>query len=325
MKHPDFFPMRSALPCLAAVLLGFAAPLAAHPAGEHLPPVAEGPVTILAPDRIKDAPFLPSPEYNPLYLAYRDFLHKLEDNHITVKVHSLTACDNGILLNTTALPATVRYILKRKVFGDKIAWSESGTPEDPVFILTVPDSGSFRITFPAKDWLLCTENTPPAPADDPVPGKTPSAEKTPAPTVSPAELLKAVPDDAVMAVVWPEPGATPEYPLLGEVRSLSLHIVRNASDPRPVHTRIVMAAKTIESAWKIQKACRDRIAQVYGDAAKLGEIPPELVNAFTVTRRDNEVTIFIALPDDMAKYVFTQFAASLQDEISRFAVPDNFK
>ena len=325
MKHPVFFPMRSALTCLAAALLGSAAPLAAHPAWEHLPAVTEGPVTILAPDRIRNAPFLPDPEYNPLYLAYRDFLNKLEDNHITVRVHSLTACGDGILLNASASPATVRYVLKRKIFGDRILWSESGTPDDPVFTLTVPDNGSFRITFPAKEWLLCTENKPPAPADDPVPGKIPSEGKKAAPTVSVAELLKAVPDDAVMAVVWPEPGVSPEYPLLGEVASLSLHIVRNAADLNPVRTKIVMAAKTADAAWKIQNACRDRIAQVYADAAQLGRIPPELVNAFTVTRKDAEVTISITLPDDMAKYVFTQFATTLREEISPFVVPDKLK
>ena len=324
MKRPDFFSLRSALICLAA-LPGFAAPLFAHPAGDFIPAAAEGPVTVLAPDRIRDAPFLPDPEYNPLYLACKDIRNKLEDNHISVKVHSVAVFGDGFLLNSTATPATVRYILKYKILHDRIAWSESGTPDDPVFLLTIPDNGSFRITFPAKDWLLCMENRPPAPADDPVPGKTPSDGKKSAPAVPLAELLKAVPDDAVMAYVWPEPGATPEYPLLGEVESISVHIVRDATDKRPVHATVAMPAKSPDAAQKIQNACRDRIAQVYRDAANLGEIPPELVNAFLVARKDNEVRIRIALPDDMAKYFFTMFATALQDEIRPFAVPENFK
>ena len=325
MIRPRFFSMQSAMIGLAAALAGFAEPLAAHPAGDFIPAAAEGPVTLLAPDRIKDAPFLPDAEYNPLYLAYKDFRNKLEDNHISVKVHSLAVCGDGFLLNSTATPATVRYILKYKILDDRIAWSESGTPENPVFHLTIPENGSFRITFPAKDWLLCTENRPPAPADDPVPeGKTPPAKKN-APPVSSAALLKAVPDDAVMAYVWPEPGAMPEYPLLGDVGSISFFVVRKEEDKRPVHATIAMPAKSSETAEKIRKVCQDRITQVYMDAAQLGEIPPELVNAFVVSRNDNEIGIHITLPDDMAKYFFTLFATTLLEEISPFAVPDKLK
>ena len=86
-----------------------------------------------------------------------------------------------------------------------------------------------------------------------------------------------------------------------------------------------MPAKTAEAALKIQRSCQDTITQVYSEAAKLGKIPPELVNAFTVTRNENEVAIRIALPDDMAKYLFTQFAAALQEEIRPFAIPDKLK
>ena len=86
-----------------------------------------------------------------------------------------------------------------------------------------------------------------------------------------------------------------------------------------------MPAKSSEAALKIQTACRDKITRVYQDAAKLGRIPSELVNAFTVERKGNEVAIHIALPDDMAKFLFTQFATALQEEISPFAVPDKLK
>ena len=48
-------------------------------------------------------------------------------------------------------------------------------------------------------------------------------------------------------------------------------------------------------------------------------------SAFTVTRNEAEVAIRIALPDDMAKHLFTQFAAALQEEIRPFAVPDKLK
>ena len=86
-----------------------------------------------------------------------------------------------------------------------------------------------------------------------------------------------------------------------------------------------MPAKSAEAALKIQTACRDSIEQVYREAAKLGRIPDELVNAFTVTRKEAEVAIHIALPDDMAKYLFTQFATALQEEVRPFAVPDKLK
>ena len=331
MKNSDLLPVLASRSRIAAALLALAVPLfmlaiplSAHPAGDFLPP-GSGPVTLLAPDRIKDAPFLPDTKDNPLILAYEEMLAKLEAKHIRIEVRSLAVGADGFLMQSTATPATVRYILKYKLLDDKIAWTESGDADNVSFNLTVPDGGAFRITFPAKDWLLCAVNRPPAPADDPGTEKPAAAAQETAQLVSASELLKALPDNAVMAYVWPEPGATPGYPLLGELKSISFHIVRDEADKRPVHAEIVMPAKTPEAALKIQRSCQDTITQVYSEAAKLGKIPPELVNAFTVTRKDAEVAIHIALPDDMAKYLFTQFATALQDEIKPFAVPDELK
>jgi len=326
VKAADLVSLRIARRCLCAALLGLAAPLAAHPAGDHLPP-SSGPVTLLAPDRIKDTKFLPDPKNNPLILAYEEILSKLEEKHIPVTVHALAAYDEGFLIHSDASPATVRYILKYKLLGEQIAWTESGTAEDPAFTLTIPDNGSFLITFPAKDWLVFAANRPPAPVDDAPASKTgdTTVEKPSAPAVSAAALLKAAPDDAVMAYVWPEPGATAEYPLLGELKSITFFVTRDAKEKRPVRAQIVMPAKTPEAALKLKKACQDKFDEVYENAAKLGKIPDELVNAFTVVRQDDEVTIHINLPDDMAEYMFTQFAAALQEEIRLFAVPDKLK
>lgn len=326
MKTTAGFRVRSILVrvCVFAALLALNIPLSAHPAGDFLPS-GSGPVTLLAPGKLKNAPFLPDTKDNPLFLAYEEMLGKLEAKHIQVEVRSLAVFEDGFLLNSTATPATVRYILKYKLLDDKIAWTESGEGDAVAFNLTVPDSGSFRITFPAKDWLLFTANKPPAPADDPSEAKKPESEKKNEPAVSVPELMKALPDGIVMAYVWPEPGATPEYPLLGELKSISFHVVRDAADKPPVHAEIVMPAKTPEAALKIQTACRESIGNVYQEAAKLGRIPPELVNAFTVTRKDAEVAIHIALPDDMAKYLFTRFATALQDEVRPFAIPDKLK
>ena len=322
MRFTAVFPIRAAV---FAALLGIAIPLAAHPAGDYFPEAA-GPVTILTPDQVKDAPFLPDSKNNPLFLAYEELLGKLEAKHIKVTVHSLAVFheESGFLLNSSASPATVRYILKYKLLGEQFTWTETGDADNPAFNLTVQDGGSFRITFPAKDWLLCLPNRPPEPADDPAEAKKPeNKEKKPA--VSASSLLKALPDGVAMAYVWPEPGALPETPLMGELESLSFHIVRDAQDKRPVHAEIVMPAKTAEAALKIQRSCQDTITQVYDEAAKLGKIPPELANAFTVTRKENEVSIHIALPDDMAKYFFTTFAEALQGMVRPFAVPDKLK
>ena len=323
MKTTASFSAKTARFCVCAALLGFAVPLAAHPAGDFLPEV-EGAVTLLTPGQVKDAPFLPDAKNNPLFLKYEDTLAKLEAKHIRLNVHSLAVFGEGFLMNSSATPATVRYILKYKLLGEQIAWTETGDADRPAFNLTVPDGGSFRITFPAKDWLLCAANKPPEPADDPSEAKQPES-KGKMPAVSAASLLKALPDNVAMAYVWPEPGATPEYPLMGELESISFHIVRDAKDKRPVHAELVMPAKTADAAQKIRKSCQDTFDQVYGEAAKLGKIPPELVNAFTVARDDDKVTIRIALPDDMAKYFFTTFAAALQKEVKPFAVPDKLK
>ena len=320
MRFTAVFPIRAAV---FAALLATAVPLAAHPAGDYFPEAA-GPVTLLTPDKVKDAPFLPDAKNNPLFLAYEELLGKLEAKHIKVTVHSLAVFGEGFLMNSSASPATVRYILKYKLLGEDYTWTETGDADHPAFNLTVPDGGSFRITFPAKDWLLCAANRPPEPADDPSEAKQPD-NKEKAPAVSAASLLKSLPDDVAMAYVWPEPGATPEYPLMGELKSISFHIVRDAKDKRPVHAELVMPAKTADAAQKIRKSCQDTFDQVYGEAAKLGKIPPELVNAFTVARDDDKVTIRIALPDDMAKYFFTTFATALQEEVRPFAVPDKLK
>ena len=298
--------------------------LSAHPVGDYLPNTS-GHVTLLTPDQVKDAPFLPDAKDNPLFLAYEDILGKLEAKHINVSMRSLAVFEEGFLLNSSVTPATVRYILKYKLLGDGITWTESGEAENPVFNLTIPDNGSFRITFPAKDWMLFTANRPPEPADDPSEGKKPETkENTPAPVLA-APLLKALPDDIDMAFVWPEPGAMPETPLMGELNSISFYIVRDAKDKRPVHAEIIMPAKSGEAALKIQRSCQDMITQVYSEAVKLDKIPSELANAFTVTRKDAEVIIHIALPDDMAKQFFTTFATALQEEIKLFALPDIFK
>ncbi len=323
MNSTAVFSVRAVRASVLTILLGLAVPLAAHPAGDFFPEAA-GPVTLLTPDQVKDAPFLPDAKNNPLFLKYDDTLAKLEAKHIKLNVHSLAVFDEGFLLNSSASPATVRYILKYKLLGEEYTWTETGDADHPAFNLTIPDGGAFRITFPAKDWLLFLENKPPEPADDPSEAKKPD-NKEKANSVSASSLLKSLPDDVAMAYVWPEPGALPEYPLMGELKSLSFHVVRDAKDKRPVHAEIVMPAKTVDAALKIQKSCQETISQVYGEAAKLGKIPPELVNAFTVTRNENKVTIRIALPDDMAKYFFTTFAAALQEEIKPFAVPDKLK
>ena len=325
MNGIAFLSMRTACAASLAVAasLALAVPLSAHPAGDFLP-AGQGPVTLLAPARIKDAPFLPDSKDNPLFLAFQAMQDKLEAKRIKIEVHSLAVFDDGFLIHSTASPATVRYILKYKLLGDQIAWTESGEADNPVFNLTVPDNGSFRVAFPAKEWLICSVIAPPEPADDAAAKPVPSAGES-APAASAAALLKTVPDNVVMAYVWPEPGATADYPLMGELNSISFHVVRDGKDSRPVHAEIVMPAKTSDAALKIQKGCQDRISQVYQDAAKLGKIPPELVNAFTVTRKETEVTIHIALPDDMAKYLFTQFATALQEEVRPFAVPDKLK
>ena len=325
MNGIAFLSMRTACAAFLAVTasLALALPLSAHPAGDFLPDI-RGPVTLLAPARIKDAPFLPDSKDNPLFLAFQAMQDKLEAKRIRIEVHSLAVFEDGFLMNSTASPATVRYILKYKLLGEQIAWTESGEADKTVFDLTIPDSGSFRLTFPAKDWLLCSVVAPPEPADEPATKTAPSAKES-EPAASAVSLVKALPDDAVMAYVWPEPGATAEYPLMGELNSISFHVVRDENDGRPVHAEIVMPAKSAEAALKIQMACQNTIERVYQEAAKLGKIPNELVNAFTVTRKEAEVAIHIALPDDMAKYLFTQFATALQEEVRPFAVPDKLK
>ena len=323
MKTTASFSAKAARSCVCAFLLGLAVPLAAHPAGDFLPEV-EGAVTLLTPDQVKDAPFLPDAKNNPLFLKYEDMLAKLEAKHIKLNVRSLAVFGEGFLMNSSASPAIIRYILKYKLLGEQITWTETGDADHPAFNLTVPDGGSFRITFPAKDWLLCAVNRPPEPADDPSEAKKPENREK-ASAVSAASLLKALPDDIAMAYVWPAPGATAEYPLMGELESISFHVVRDAKDKRPVHAEIVMPAKTADAALKIRNSCHETIEQVYGEAAKLGRIPSELVNAFTVARKDTEVSIHIALPDDMAKFFFTTFATALQEEVKPFAVPDKLK
>ena len=125
-------------------------------------------------------------------------------------------------------------------------------------------------------------------------------------------LLNVLKTDAMVSYTLFEPQSSPDYPLLGELTSITCNIVRDKNDTRPVHADIFMSAKSHDAALKIQCTCQATIEQVYRDASQLGPIPSELVDAFTVELNDNEITIHIALPDEMAKYLFAQFFSALQ-------------
>ena len=313
---------RLAITAACAVLSGA---LYAHPAWEYLPDTP-GPVTLIAPELARTAQFLPDEKDNPVLQAYSEFLAKLKAKSLKVEIKSFAVFPDGVLLNSTATPATVRYILKYKVLGEDYTWTESETDGRKSFALNVPGSGAYQITFPADDWLLFLANRPPAPADDPV--LAGSAEKKPDTAKTAAALLKDIPSQAAIAYIWPEPGATPEYPLMGELSSITFH-VSGADAPSPsvrsVRAEVAMPAKTPEAALKIQNACQSTIDEVYAEASKLGKIPAELVGAFTVARKEAVVTIRIALPPDMAKYFFTTFAEALRGSIQPLEVPDKLK
>ena len=328
MKSPALFrslPRSTARLGLAAALAVLSGALYAHPAWEYLP-VTPGPVTLIAPELARTAPFLPDEKDNPVLRSYSEFLAKLKAKGLKVDIHSFAVFPDGFLLNSTATPATVRYVLKYKVLGEDYTWTESETDGRKSFSLTVPGSGAYQITFPADGWLLFLANRPPAPADDPVLAGSAKKENDTAKTA--AELLKDIPSQAAIAYIWPEPGATAEYPLMGELSSITFHVTgADAPSPsvRSVRAEIAMPAKTPEAALKIQNACQSTIDEVYAEASKLGKIPAELVGAFTVARKEAVVTIRIALPPDMAKYFFTTFAEALRGGIQPLEVPDKLK
>ena len=329
MKIPAHFrPLPRSMARLAVVttFAVLACTLYAHPTWEYLPDTP-GPVTLIAPELARTAQFLPDEKDNPVLQAYSEFLAKLKAKGLKVDIKSFAVFPDGFLLNSTATPATVRYVLKYKVLGEDYTWTESETDGRKSFALTVPGSGSYQITFPADGWLLFLANRPPAPADDPV--LAAPAEKTKPDTAkTAAELLKDIPSQAAIAYIWPEPGATAEYPLMGELSSITFHVTgADAPSPsvRSVRAEIAMPAKTPEAALKIQNACQSTIDEVYAEASKLGKIPAELVGAFTVVRKEAVVTIRIALPPDMAKYFFTTFAEALRGSIQPLEVPDKLK
>ena len=326
MKIPAHFrslPRSMARLAVTAAFAVLAGTLHAHPAWEHLPDTP-GPVTVIAPELARTAQFLPDEKDNPVLQAYSEFLAKLKAKSLKVDIKSFALFPDGFLLNSTATPATVRYVLKYKVLGEDYTWTESETDGRKSFALTVPGGGSYRISFPADGWLLFLANRPPAPADDPALA-SPADKSKPGTAKTAAELLKDIPSQAAIAYIWPEPGATAEYPLMGELDSVTFHVTgADAPSPsvRTVRAEIVMPAKTPEAALKIQNACQSKFDEVYAEAAKLGKIPTELVGAFTVARKEAVVTIRIALPPDMAKYFFTTFAEALRDCIQPLEVPD---
>ena len=329
MKFPAHFrtlPRAAARLAVTAALAVLTGTLYAHPAWEYIPDTP-GPVTLIAPELAKDAKFLPDEKDNPVLQAYSEFLAKLKAKSLKVDIKSFALFPDGFLLNSSATPSTVRYVLKYKVLGEDYTWTESEIDGKKSFALNVPGSGSYQITFPADGWLLFLANRPPAPADDPVLA-TPAEKSNPDTAKTAAELLKDVPQQAAIAYIWPEPGPTAEYPMMGELRSITFHVtgtVASASVARSVRAEIVMPAKTPESALKIQNSCQSTIDEVYAEASKLGKIPPELVGAFTVARKESVVTIRIALPPDMAKYFFTTFAEALRGSIQPLEVPDKLK
>jgi len=329
MKSPALsrlLPRSTARLAVMAALAVLSGALYAHPAWEYLPDTP-GPVTVIAPELARAAQFLPDEKDNPVLRSYSEFLAKLKAKSLKVDIHSFALFPDGFLLNSTATPATVRYVLKYKILGEDYTWTESETDGKKSFALNVPGGGSYQITFPADGWLLFLANRPPAPADDPVLASSDDKSKPDTAKTS-AELLKDVPSGAAIAYIWPEPGATAEYPLMGELQSITFHVTgADAPSPsvRTVRAEIAMPTKTPEAALKIQNACQSTIDEVYAEAAKLGKIPSELVGAFTVARKEAVVTIRIALPPDMAKYFFTTFAEALRGSIQPLEVPDKLK
>ena len=123
-------------------------------------------------------------------------------------------------------------------------------------------------------------------------------------------LLNILSTNALVTYELPEGN----YPPLGWLNKISCQIVRDAKDSRPIHAEIKMLADSPKTALEIQNKCLDEINRVYHDASKIGNIPPELINAFIVSRRDMEATIHFFLPDEMAKYLFSQFYSTHQEK-----------
>ncbi len=54
-----------------------------------------------------------------------------------------------------------------------------------------------------------------------------------------ASLLKSMPERTAMTCEMLRPKASPEYPLMGEIKRITLHVVHDEMDKRPVHADIV--------------------------------------------------------------------------------------
>ena len=142
MKFPAHFrslPRAMARLAVIAACAVLSGTLYAHPAWEHLPDTP-GPVTMIAPELARDAEFLPDEKDNPVLQAYSEFLAKLKAKNLKVDIKSFTVFPDGVLLNSSATPATVRYVLKYKVLGEDYTWTESETDGKKTFALTVAGS-----------------------------------------------------------------------------------------------------------------------------------------------------------------------------------------
>lgn len=287
----------------------FPARLSAHPDAEALPDTS-GPLTFLVPEKLKKADFFPPGRKTPLFQKIEDVQRILADKKMPLTVDSVSVFQDGFLLHSNATPALVRYILKYKLLSDKLVWSEENKEDKSVqFKVETADKQLFFITFPKEKYLLVQPLIP----------------MRAVPKFACPGLLKLVPDDALIAFLWPNPGGIPEYPLMGELQSISMYVRYLAGEPRPVYTEIVMPANSPESAAKIAAACKDFFDGVYKNASRLGKIPRSLVNAFVVSCSGDTAKIHVSLTDEHAKLFLTLFMTSLSNAIEPFALPDKLK
>lgn len=326
--------MKTIIQTLFVILLfmGFFSMIAiAHEDYEALPNVS-GAVTFFRLDKIAEAPFLPALKSTPLYKEIDRIQNTLEKKKMPIKAESLAVFPDGFLLKSNATPATVRYILKYKVLSDKLTWEEHVMEEMNPTIITKEKSDkevkheqekekivkktyftiknaegeTFVITFPLEHYIL-VRTLIPHNAIEPLSAKP---------------LLKDTPDDVVLALLWPDPGVSAQYPLMGELKSVSVYIRYLKGEPRPVFAEVNMPAKSEESAIKITCACKEFFDEIYKKASKVGEIPKDMVNAFVVSSSGTTTKIHSSLTDDNAKLFLTLFLTALSDAIAPFEPPE---
>ncbi len=296
--------------CFILICLFSVIPAFAHPDADVIPQTS-GPIILFNANEFSNLESLKMMQDSSVFSKMNEIKKKMESKKIPVKIDTIHVFPKGFMLKSNATISIVRYILKYNVVSDQLKWKEI-TKEDgktSQFEIENDKKDKYYISFP-KDGYLLFESL--------ITKKTIENDSC-------RPLLKLVPDDAVFAVLWPEPVAITEYPMMGDLKSVTLFVRYLKNEKRPFYAELILPARSEEKSNKITIACKNFFQDIYKQASLIDKIPQTMVNAFTVTSNSDTTKIHIALTEEDSKVFVSLFLSSFKTILEPLLVKEKQK